>query len=208
MLNFIWQKPFNAFLWAGGRAVGATQTFLGIEPAGRELTFDEDNELQKIYRGALDLDRIRLKIGDLGLFKFGGAAFTLTNTIYIPHSWLPDQGGENYCSAKYRLLAHETLHVWQYQNGGLNYMSESLAHQFAGWYKTGTRGAAYDFERGIREGKTWAQLNPEQQARLIEAAYSNGLFDEENAVFIWNETDYTDYAREAIRQMRLRQGAP
>jgi hypothetical protein len=208
MFKFLWQKPFNAFLLIGGSVVGTTQTFLGLEPKGRELTPKVTNKLQKIYADSLDFAKIRLKEGEIGLFGFGGAPFTYCNTIYIPAGRLPPAEHPDYEDALIDLLAHEVHHVWQYQNGGADYMSDSLVNQFAAHLKTGTRNGAYDFERGINEGKTWAQLNPEQQAYLIEKSYKQGLFEDENARLIWNDIDYTDYAREAIRQMRLREGAP
>ena len=204
----LWQIPANFVLLYGGGVVRGVQTALGIEPEGRALDDDERNELTKIYQDSLDVDLIRLKFGDAGLFSLGAAPFTHGNTIYILKGWLPDEADANYQSSWRRLLAHESMHVWQYQANGANYMSASIAHQFDGWRKSGSRGAAYDYDSAIKTGQTWARLNPEQQAKLIEDAYFYGLFDDENVRFIPYETDLTDYARDAIKQVRAKQGAP
>jgi hypothetical protein len=209
MLQRLVQIPFNWFLVYGGRAVGFVQTGLRFEPVGRALTDEETRHLLKIFEGALDLSLIRLKIGDIGVFGASGAPFTHCNTIYIPKTYLPDPSDEaNYKHVLRDLLAHEAVHVWQYQNGGADYMSESLFHQCWGiWQKKG-RGWAYDFTRGIKEGKSWAELNPEQQAELIEQSFYQGLFENDDARFVYNDADLTDYAREAIKQLRKGAGAP
>lgn len=208
MFRFLWQKPFNLFLLIGGKTIGTMQTWFGYESRGRRLAPAEICQLQEIYAESVDFAPVRLKENSIGLFGFGNSPFTFCNTIYIPFGRLPPAADDNYSNALISLLSHEIHHVWQYQNGGANYMSASLVHQFAAHLKTGTRHGAYDFEAGIKMGKTWAQLNPEQQASLIEKSFAHGLFEDETARFIWNEVDYTDYARAAIKQMRLRRGAP
>src|SRR5262249_54767875 len=98
------------------------------------------------------------------------------------------------------LLSHEMTHVWQFQNGGTDYLSEALYAQ--------NFGEGYDFQRGIREGKSWRELNPEQQAELIEQAYDSGYFDCPGNRFVYNGNDYTDYINRAVAQLRSGQGAP
>jgi hypothetical protein len=90
-------------------------------------------------------------------------------------------------------------HVWQFQNGGTDYMREALNGQ---WF-----GEEYDWEWGVRDGSSFGELNPEQQAELMKAIY-DAKFDDADptARFVVNNVDYTDYAREALRQVRAGEG--
>jgi len=185
------QTPVDAVLVMGGRAISAIQTVLGLEPPGRKLSGSEIETLRKVYGDSIDYSRMRLKEGSSGLFSLTGRAFTHGDTIYIPKEDLP---------LTEDLLVHESAHVWQHQNGGTDYMSEALwAQNF---------GDGYDFEKGLREGKSWGQLNPEQQAQLLQQAYRSGFFDGPGRRFVRNGTDYTDYLNDALAQIRKGQGAP
>jgi hypothetical protein len=60
-------------------------------------------------------------------------------------------------------------HVWQYQNGDLRYLPQSLIAQI----KMGRSGgagshSAYDWTIPHRAGIPWESWNPEQQAEAIE----------------------------------------
>lgn len=186
--------------------VSAVQTRIGLEQPSRALTEQETAELRKVYGDSIDYSQIRIKEGFLGVNQFL-APHTIGNTIYVPKGWL-DPNSSNYAQQRNDLLAHETAHVWQYQNGGTDYIAESLWNQAAGALSGGDRSAAYEFEQPIKDGKSWAELNPEQQAHLMEEAYRHGLFDDPNARFVYNGSDYTDYARGAITEMRAGRGAP
>ncbi len=115
----------------------------------------------------------------------GGAARTVGDTIYIPEGKLtPD------------LLDHESTHVWQFQHGGDDYMGEALYGQ--------SLGEGYDYQQGIDEGKSWSELNPEQQAELIQEAYKNGFFD----TGMWSgRPDLTAYMNDVLTQLRAGNGA-
>ena len=197
---------FDAGIVGLSSSVSAIQTLIGLEPASRGLTTQETDQLRSVYGDTIDYSQIRIKEGSLGLNQLL-APHTIGNTIYLPQGWL-DPNSSNYQTQRNDLLVHETAHVWQYQNGGTDYIGESLWNQAIGAISGGDRGSAYDFEQPIKDGKNWAQLNPEQQAHLIETAYSQGLFDNPNARFVYNGNDYTDFAREAMRQMRSGEGAP
>ena len=191
LLKTFVQTPVDATLLMGGRAISAIQTLIGVEPVGRKLSEDEITELRKVYGDSIDYSQVRIKEGNAGLFSLSGRAFTHGNTIYIPPDNMPMSKD---------LLVHEMGHVWQHQTGGTDYMSEALAGQYAG--------DGYDFEKGIQEGKSWSELNPEQQAELLQQAYKSGFFDSPGRRFTYNGTDYTDYLNEALRQVRAGQGAP
>ncbi|MEW6730043.1 MAG: LysM peptidoglycan-binding domain-containing protein [Acidobacteriota bacterium] len=185
------QTPVDSILMVGGRAISGIQTIFRLEPPGRKLTGPEIAALRQVYGDSIDYSKVVIKEGNAGLFSLTGRAFTHGNTIYIPKKSLP---------LTQQLLTHEMAHVWQNQNGGTDYMSEALWGQYLG--------DGYDFEKGIKEGKSWSQLNPEQQAELLEQAFANGFFNAPGNRFFYNGTDYTDYLNDALRQVRSGKGAP
>ncbi len=188
------------------KCFSAIQRLFGLEPEGRRLTAPEKEELDKVFAGTVDLSQVLIKEGKIGAMGMSGRAFTLCNTIYIPGTdgaGYGASGTEGYL----QLLVHETVHVWQYQNGGTDYITGSLKEQFKGWWSGKGMGDAYRFERGIREGKPWEHLNPEQQARLIEDSYASGMFKNENARLAGNH-EHSDYARSAMGELRAKRGAP
>lgn len=185
------QTPADAVLMMGGRALSAVQTLIGVEPPGRKLSADEIATLRQVYGDSIDYSQIRLKEGNSGLFSTTGRAFTHGNTIYIPKENLP---------LTKDLLVHEAAHVWQHQNGGTDYMSEALWAQYLG--------DGYDFEKALKEGKSWSQMNPEQQGEFLQQAQLSGFFDGPGRRFRYNGTDYTEQLNEALRQVRAGKGAP
>ena len=152
------QLPVDAHLLVGGRLLSALQTLVGLEPPGRTLREDEVALLRSIFGDGLDLSAVRIKEGPAGLFSISRRAFTLGNTVYVPPGSVPLAPG---------LLVHELTHVWQYQHGGPDYLSEALWAQYLG--------DGYDWRKGLAEGKRWEALNPEQQAELLEQAFLAGV---------------------------------
>ncbi|MCB9645991.1 MAG: hypothetical protein H6730_05235 [Deltaproteobacteria bacterium] len=99
-----------------------------------------------------------------------------------------------------QLMAHEMAHVWQFQNGGSDYMSEALTSQ---WW-----GHGYDWQASV-PGTAWEDLEPEQQAEFIEQAWASGFFnDPEHNTFVYGGVDYTDYLKTALTKIRNGEGAP
>jgi len=191
LLSSFVRMPANAILMGGGSLISAIQTAVGIETPGRGLREDEMREVRSVFGNSLDLDSIRVKeknVGVFGLdeiFGFGSHAFTLGNTVYLPGDG--SQGDLD-------LLIHELTHVWQYQNGGTDYLSSALwAQRF---------GDGYDFQAGVDIGLLWSELNPEQQADLIRFGYlaaRGAIFDRPNS---WRPEDQASFlnALEALRQ--------
>ena len=191
LVKTLFQTPADALLMLGGRVISAVQTLVGVEPPGRKLRGDEIAALKQVYGDSIDYASVRIKEGDSGLFSKSGRAFAHGNTLYIPPDDLP---------LTLDLLVHEMAHVWQHQNGGTDYMSEALWAQEVG--------DGYDFEKGIAEGKSWSELNPEQQAELLQMAYRSGFFDGQGQRFTYGGKDYTDYLKAALAQLRAGKGAP
>jgi hypothetical protein len=187
------QTPVDAFLMRGGRAVSGVQTLAGIEPVSRGLSGDETAALRKVYGNSVDYSKIRIKEGDAGLLTTSGRPFAHGNTIYMPPGSLP-------VSQHLDTLVHETGHVWQFQHGGTDYMSEALYAQ--------NLGDGYDWQRGVDSGKSWGNLNPEQQAQLISSAYAAGYFDNPGNGYNVGGKDYTAYLQKALAEVQAGRGAP
>jgi hypothetical protein len=182
------QTPIDAAIMIGGKHVSAIQTLVGLEKAGRKLTDAEIAVLKKVYGDTIDYDQVRIKEGFAGVWSLNDRPFAHGNTIYMKDNTITDA-----------LLVHEMAHVWQHQNGGTDFMSEALMSQ---WWGNG-----YDWEKSV-PGTKWAELEPEQQAKFLEAAFESGFFDGPGRTFVHNGVDYTDYLKDALKQVRAGQGAP
>jgi hypothetical protein len=176
-------KDFGmAFVNAGGRAVGGvadmaarsaqsapTITLLagGMQPPSRKLTDDEKNLLREVYGDSVDLDAVRVSVG--GPLNNAMDPHTVGNTIYLPSDQTgPVTDAAGNLTAAGSLLIHESGHVWQSQNGGGDYISQAVFPQAVAKLQGQDRGVAYDYNSAIRDGKSFSQLNPEQQAEYVE----------------------------------------
>jgi hypothetical protein len=84
----------------------------------------------------------------------------------------PNPTGRQTVNEFRKLLVHETTHVWQGKNSlfALSYVFGSAISQCAASLGGGTTGGAYAYTAGT----PWGNLNPEQQAHLVEDWYDNG----------------------------------
>jgi hypothetical protein len=182
----------GAALLLAGRAVSDLQMLAGVESAGRDLTPHELAALRQLFGESIDFSRVVVKDGDQGLASINDRPFVLGNVIYLK------ERGE------LASLAHEMVHVWQYQNGGPDYLAEALAAQLFG--------DGYDWQKALAEGKVWSQLNPEQQGQLIEDAFAAGFFPSTEAQgerrFVHDGRDYTAFLSGALESIRAGRGAP
>jgi hypothetical protein len=204
---------------------------LGQSPQTRGLTPEERAVLTSVYGDTVDLDAIRLKVGGQGILGIRGdqdRALTSGNTIYMrkdpnnPADY-PGRTPEERQKEWLTLLVHETAHVWQFQNQGSGYQAESLWAQIfppavphpTTVDKNKPLRPEYDWRAAQDAGLTWEQMNPEQQAELLEEAYKKGFFDglapgqlyNPTAVFVDDQkNNRTAFIQEAITKMRARQG--
>lgn len=175
----------------------------GRAPIERGLTSAELDVLKtQLFGDSVDFSKVRITEGDdIATSLADGRPVTIGNTIHVPTDRLPVDTG---------LLMHEMVHVWQYQNGGSDYAPKALwAQNF---------GDGYDFKKGIDEGKSWSELNPEQQGKLLQKAQEAGAFDSPDRTFIHVEyddagnelsrTDYTGFLKHALEELRAGRGAP
>jgi hypothetical protein len=105
------------------------------------------------------------------------------------------------------VLVSEVTHVWQFQNGGTDYMSESLASQaFGNGY------------RWARDGvdTPWTALEPEQQDAFLSYAELSGAFDSTPPAFPPDtvlpagvtRAALDAYLAESLAAIAARRGAP
>lgn len=106
------------------------------------------------------------------------------------------------------LLVHEVAHVWQYQNGGTDYMSEALYSQ--------AYGKGYNWAMSVPD-TLWKELEPEQQAEFLESAYRYGAFDPDSPRYgrfssrvegSNRPIDLTPYLQTALQEVHAGRGAP
>ena len=178
-----WQLPTDTVLLFGSQILSAHLTLLGLEPKARGLSDGEIADLKKIYADSIDYSRVRVKRGP-SLFTIGAPARTIGNTIYIN---VKDD-------AEFKqVLAHEMAHVWQYQNGGADYMSESLMAQGKSFVLHLSLKPAYDVEKALRNGMDWDEMNPEQQAHLLEIARELDVMNPNATNFVFDGFNYAPY---------------
>ncbi|QRK10703.1 hypothetical protein JQX13_11855 [Archangium violaceum] len=195
------QVPLDVLLGLGGRVLSGLQTPLGLEPRGCALSAKQLTELRKVFGDGLDYERVRLKVGRLGLLGLPGRAFVLGNTLYVPRDLPRSAAGA--LLLPMHLLVRGMGHVWQYQAGGTDPVCETL---WARWFGDGT-----DWRTALDEGQSWRELDPEQQARFLQMAYArSGYFLAPGQRFVDEDTgvDYTKQLEAALEQVRTRRGAP
>jgi hypothetical protein len=180
-----------------GLALGALQQALGVDAAPRALLPPERTVAERVFRGALSLDLVRVRPGVGGLFALPPrvSAFVLGHTVFVLHRSAPAAGE----ALPVGLLVHELVHCWQYEHGGAPYIPRALAAQ--AW------GEGYDFVRACAEGRPWCALNPEQQASLVAAGDAAGALEGQRP-FVVAGRDLSRSLAEAVRALRAGEGAP
>lgn len=144
-------------------------TGIGQDPPSRKLTDQEKALLREVYGDSVDLDSIRVVQG--GPLNDKMASHTVGNTIYMPSS---DVGDGSLFKADGSLtdygstLIHETCHVWQSQNGGGEYIGQSLFNQGMAELNGESRDQAYAYQAQVAAGVPFEDLNPEQQAEYVQ----------------------------------------
>ncbi len=201
LLKLLVQLPLDLLLSLGGRLVSGIQTLLGAEPVGGRLGTRQLAELRKVFGDSIDYEQVRLKVGRLGLLGLPNRPFVLGNTLYVPRD-IPSTA-----SGAIQLPMHLVLqimgHVWQYQNGGTDYVCETL---WGRWFEKDS-----DWRTALDEGRGWSGMDPGQQVRFLKEAYArSAFFAGPGQRFIDEETgvDYTEWLEDALELLWTRQGAP
>lgn len=172
--------------WALARVV---QTVGNASRAPRRRLDERERQvLETVFGPSLDRDVIEVREALSGLINVSRRAFVIENTIYLP---MPTG------TAPTHLLVHEATHAWQFQNGGHAYITDSLQAQ--------SLGDGYQLEKGLLEGRAWAELNCEQQATLVEHAWEQGCFG--GRPFVIRGKDWTTAFEAARVEWRAGRGA-
>jgi hypothetical protein len=171
----------------------------------RSLTQDEIDYAKEVYLDSIDYSVITITRDSVLAL---GAPRTIGNTIHLKSDWghfkedtleLTEQG--------LLTLVHEMGHVWQYQNGGLAYIPESLWAQFKAAVSGGERAGAYDWRAAHEAGIPWEDWNPEQQAEAIED-YNKLLRKSKDGTATPEELHELSILLPYIEKVRRREGAP
>jgi mersacidin/lichenicidin family type 2 lantibiotic len=182
------EVPLDTLSSEAIEAIGALQTLLFLEPEGRFLNDREKAFLGTVFYNPWWLNVIRVKEGFAGIWSINPRPFTVETTIYLK-KWPYSED----------LMVHETVHVWQFMNGGGDYKIDSLHAQL--------QGDAYEWESAVDSGKSWGSLNAEQQARFIQDAYLSGCYAFSGTCII-NGMDRTGFFPDADYNLINGIGAP
>lgn len=163
-------------------------TALFLHEPSRPLNDDEIAALREMYGDSIDYDSIRVHEDNITTKYLGMAAHAVGNNVYIPREATArdgstityvDANGDLTLSGE-NLLVHEVGHNGQNQNGGSDYIHKALFAMAAAMIETGDRGGAYNWREGVAEGKSFSELNPEQQAQLIQDLHAAIKLDRDN----------------------------
>lgn len=122
----------------------------------RPLTEPERKIAEFVFETSLRLDEIRIEEEAL----IANAPTTLGNVIRLSKGYTMSDA----------TLVHELTHVWQFQNKGTGYISNSVINQVAGMIGSGDRNAAYVVT--IEQGKSFSSYSAEHQATIVEDWYA------------------------------------
>jgi hypothetical protein len=184
----------------GGALVGDAAT-----TRKRKLTTQEIAYAKEVFHDSIDFTEVTVTRDSM---LSTGAPKTLGNTIHLRSDWGHFVGDSLELTQSGReTLVHEMGHVWQYQNGGLAYIPESLWAQFKGFIGAGSRDAAYNWHEAHRTGLPWEKWNPEQQASAIED-YNKLLRKSNDGTATLAELSTLSLLLPYMRKVWARQGAP
>jgi hypothetical protein len=139
--------------------------FLPVQ--GRPLSQRELELARPIFGAALRYADVRVVVSSIA-----NAPVTLGNQIRVAEQRAPGAH-----QIKDATLIHELTHVWQFQNSGMRYVSNSLCHQIVGVVVAGDRNYAYRLTRAdVLNAKSIYRLPAEKQARLVEAWFADMYF--------------------------------
>lgn len=197
--------PVGAIVGAGLGLVGGALIGNTASTKERPLTSDEKSYAHEVFQDSIDYSRITITRDSLFAV---GAPRTIGNTIHLKSSWNHFKGDTMELTEEGKLaLIHEMGHVWQYQNGGLAYIPESLWAQFKAAIGSGSRGAAYDWRQAHQSGLPWEKWNPEQQAGAIED-YNKALRRSKDGTATLEDFHDLSTLKPYMEKVRARQGAP
>lgn len=150
----------GAVLLVAGKLLSLAQHLVPVERPARRLDEDEWALLRRVYHDSLSLFNIRIveNRAGAGIFAVSSAPFVLGNTIYMKNTPAADWD---------LVLVHESVHVWQYQQEGIEYLGRAIGNQIRG------DGTASWLARAAA-GDGWEDFGWEDQAWFIEDVWEHG----------------------------------
>jgi Domain of unknown function (DUF4157)/OmpA family len=206
--------PVGAVLGGLVGAIGGA--LLGdLGSRSRKLKAAEIAQAKEVFKDSIDYSKIEITRDSV--FS-AGAPRTIGNTIHLKSDgvWqhfkgdtldLSDETSTKVRPTGEQTLIHEMTHVWQYQNGGIAYLPQSLIAQIKAQIKTGSRSAAYNWREAVAKKLPWAEWNPEQQAELVED-YNISLRAINNHTGTPKDYQTVSDASPYIEKIQSREGAP
>ena len=129
-------------------------THLFMKKSFRKLTNEECVQMFEIFRNSVDYSQVWIDPSSrIGLSKLA-RAYVLFNTINYQRE------------IDFPTLAHEMMHIWQYQNYGSMYLGRALRAQYL--LNPYDFGGVQNLYTHMIEGKKMADYNFEQQGAIIE----------------------------------------
>jgi hypothetical protein len=158
--------PIGAIVGGVAGLVGGALLGDKATTRSRKLTTTEIAYAKDVFKESIDYSEITITRDSM---IATGAPKTIGNTIHLRSDWGHfKEDSLDLTQTGLETLIHEMGHVWQYQNGGLAYIPESLWAQLKGAISGGSRNVAYNWREAVRGGTPWEEWNPEQQAEAIE----------------------------------------
>ncbi|MEZ6063434.1 MAG: hypothetical protein R3C19_24060 [Planctomycetaceae bacterium] len=137
--------------------VWAHESGAAFSHSGRSLTVAETRIARFVFQQSIDLEPVRIVRAAIA-----AAPTTLGNNIRIQDDM------------SNRVLVHELTHVWQYQNMGTSSISNSVCHQVAATFSSGSRNAAYN--PTVVAGQAFRDYSAEHQAVIVERWYADAAY--------------------------------
>jgi|GEM_PF-4698644 len=136
----------------------------------RALTPNEIAQMRLVFGDSIDYGKVRIQRGGFqnDVLKLDGAT-VVQNEIRFADKYF-DGNGNFTIPAGINILTHEMTHIWQYQNRGIGYLSDSLGGQANDLLLHGGDDDSYQWQDDVLLGlKEFNDLGVEQQAELVEA---------------------------------------
>ena len=184
-------------------AADIVDTMVLMKPLPRKLTDEEKALLDGVYKGSVNLDDIRVRQDSLShLFL---PVHAIGNTIYFKDKLGPLKNPDGTLTWDGKTLVHETGHVWQNNVGGGDYLHKAFFANAQAAITQGDRNKAYDWKSAAAQGVPFEDLNPEQQAAVIDSLAADDARPQGQK---WLTSQETEYARKAMELVRAGRGAP
>lgn len=126
-------------------------------PGGRPLHGWERQLVREFFGDSVEIEPIRV-VETVVL----NAPTVLGNRIRVPRRYSFEQHPT--------VLVHEIVHIWQYQNGGTSYITDSAWYNARAFLTTGERGVAYLNYR-LTPDSRFGDFTAEQQASIVGDCY-------------------------------------